>query len=264
MVTNSKIDARYLSHPVFAQLDSYADFYKSLAFSVMNWLPGGIAGALNIDTYVLSSMQGTIESIKDLLTRGRINDAYALMRKYHDSAIINIYANLYLEDNYSLDNFVVQQIDDWVHGRQSLPRFSKMIDYIEKSARMRDVAALLNADETYRTIRKRCDDHMHYNFFAYVLVNDNEIHIDRQSPLDQLTKDIEQIFIQHFAYLFTAKDNYMASSDYLDALEVGEQPEAGSQYFVAPFVQSMFDDVIKAKRPDVAAAIKRNTSMELE
>jgi hypothetical protein len=264
MITNSKIDARYLSHGVFSQLDSYASFYKSLAFGVMNWLPGGIPGTLSIDTYILSSIQGTIESVRVLLTRGRVNDAYALMRKYHDSAIINVYANLYLEDNFSLDNFVVQQIYDWVHGRQSLPRFSKMIDYIEKSDRMKDVADLLNADETYRTIRKRCDDHVHYNFFAYVLVNDNEIHIDRQSPLDQLAKDIEQIFIQHFAYLFTVKDNYMASSDYLDALEIGEQPEQGSQYFVAPFVQRMFDGVIKTKRPDVAAIIKRNTAMELE
>jgi len=56
----------------------------------------------------------------------------------------------------------------------------------------------------------------------------------------------------------------MASSDYLDALEVGQQPEEGSQYFVAPFVQQAFDKVIKVKRPDVAAAIKRNTAMVLE
>ena len=186
------------------------------------------------------------------------------MRKYHDSAIINVYANLYLEDNFSLDNLVVQQIDDWVNGRQSLPRFSTMIDYIEESDRMKDIVELLNADETYRTIRKRCDDHMHYNFFAYVLLNDNEVHVDRQQPLDLLAKDIEQIFIQHFTYLFSVKDNYMASSDYLDALEVGERPEEGSQYFVAPCVQSMFDTLIKIKRPKVAAAIKHNTVMKLE
>lgn len=264
MITNSEIDARYLNHPVFAQLDSYAGFYKSLSFSVMNWLPSGVKGAMSIDTYVLSSIQGTIESIKDTLTRGRINDAYALMRKYHDSAIINVYANLYLADNFSLDNLVVQQIDDWVKGRQSLPRFPEMINYIEKSDRMKSIVDLLNVDETYRSIRTRCDDHMHYNFFAYVLLNDNEVHVDRQQPLDLLAKDIEQIFIQHFAYLFTARDNYMMSSDYLDALEVGERPEEGSQYFVAPFVQKMFDDLIKVKRPDVAAAIKANTAMELE
>lgn len=264
MITNSKIDARYLSHEVFKQLDTYADFYKFLSFSVMNWLPGGISGALNIDTYVLSSIQGTIESIRDTLKHGRINDAYALMRKYHDSTVINVYANLYLEDNFSLDNFVVRQIDDWVKGRQSLPRFNTMIAYIEQADRMKDVAELLNADETYRSIRKRCDDHMHYNFFAYALLNDKEVHVDRQQPLDQLAKDIELIFLQHFTYLFTAKDNYMASSDYLDALEVGEQPEEGSQYFVAPFVQRVFDEIIKVKRPDVAATIKRNTAMVLE
>ncbi len=264
MITNSKIDANYLNHEVFSQLDSYANFYKSLAFSVMNWLPSGISGALNIDTYVFSSIQGTIESIRETLKSGRVNDAYALVRKYHDSATINVYANLYLEEKFSLDNFVVQQIDDWAKGRQSLPRFKDMINYIEKSKRMKEIVELLNADEVYRAIRGRCDDHMHYNFFAYILLNDNEVRVDRQQPLDQLAKDIEQIFLQHFAYLFTIKDNYMMSSDYLDALEIGERPEEDSQYFAAPFVQQIFDEVVKAKRPDVATAIKRNTAMQLK
>lgn len=264
MVKTKEIDKQYLGHEVFIQLDTYADFYKSLAFSVVNWVPGGIPGALSIDTYVLSSIQGTIESIRDTLKQGRINDAYALVRKYHDSTVINVYSNLYLENNFSVDNFVVRQIDDWVKGKKSLPRFSAMITYIEKDDRMKDVMKLLNADETYRNIRKRCDDHMHYNYFTYVMLNDSDIHVDRQQHLDQLANDIQQIFIQHFAYLFTVKDHYMTSSDYLDALEIGEQPEVGSQYFVAPFVQEIFDSIMKAKRPDVVAAIKRNTSMQLE
>lgn len=264
MITNSEIDARYLSNEIFVQLESYSSFYESLAFTVMNWLPSGVTWALSVDTYVLSSIQGTIESIIDILKQGRINDAYALTRKYHDSAIINVYANLYLEDNFSLNNLVVKQIDEWVSGKQSLPRYQDMIRYIEESDRLKDMAKLLNTGKTYHTIRKHCDDQMHYNFFAAVLLNDNKVHVDRQQPLHQLAVDIEQIFIQHFALLFTVKDHYMSSSDYLDALEVGMQPEEGSQYFVAPFVQTMFDTLIKVKRPDVAAVIKENTVMQLE
>jgi hypothetical protein len=76
--------------------------------------------AINFDTYLYSSVQGTLESITAILRSGRINDAYALLRKYHDSALINIYASLYLRDHFSIDNFVVEQIDNWLQARRNL------------------------------------------------------------------------------------------------------------------------------------------------
>jgi hypothetical protein len=55
----------------------------------------------------------------------------------------------------------------------------------------------------------------------------------------------------------------MMSSDYLDALECGMQPEEGSQYWAAPFIQKTFDEVITPRRPDIMAVIKANTAMQL-
>ena len=55
----------------------------------------------------------------------------------------------------------------------------------------------------------------------------------------------------------------MGSSDYVDALDCGVEPEPDSQYWVAPFVQSIFDEVISKYRPDIAQTIKQNTSMML-
>jgi len=55
----------------------------------------------------------------------------------------------------------------------------------------------------------------------------------------------------------------MMSSDYIDSLECGITPEEGSQYYVAPFVQKIFNDVIKKNRSDLAKIIKSNTSMKL-
>ncbi len=68
----------------------------------------------------------------------------------------------------------------------------------------------------------------------------------------------------HFSYLFYLNDHYMASSDYVDSLDCGLMPEEGSQYFVAPFVQKIFDSVIKKNRMDLAEEIKSKTSMKLE
>ena len=75
---------------------------------------------------------------------------------------------------------------------------------------------------------------------------------------------LENIFILHLSYLFYLNDHYMMSMDYADSMDCGLMPEEGSQYYVAPFIQEIFDTVIKKKRPDLAREIKEGTPMLLE
>ena len=56
----------------------------------------------------------------------------------------------------------------------------------------------------------------------------------------------------------------MMSSDYVDSLDCGLTPEEGSQYWVAPFIQEIFDKVLIPSRPDIAETIKGKTAMKLE
>ena len=84
----------YTEHLIFQQLKYYSDFYNSLSFSIMNWNSMGTKAILNLDTYTFSSIKGTINSITEILSKGRVNDGYALLRKYYDSTIINVYTNL--------------------------------------------------------------------------------------------------------------------------------------------------------------------------
>ena len=41
------------------------------------------------------------------------------------------------------------------------------------------------------------------------------------------------------------------------------QPDEDSQYWVAPFIQEVFDEIIAPRRPDVKAAIKASSAMQL-
>jgi len=59
-------------------------------------------------------------------------------------------------------------------------------------------------------------------------------------------------------------DHYMASGDYIDHLESGQTPPLDCQYWVAPFVQEMFDQVLKAKRMDIAKEIIDSSAMKIE
>ena len=254
----------YTEHPVFTELDRFANFYKLLAMSVFQFVPMGTKAIGSIDTYVYSSMQGTVESIKIILLAGRINDAYALLRKYYDSALINVYSNLYLQDNFSIENFVVEKIHDWLRGKGTLPDYRVMSQYIRVSKTLKPINGLLYRDDKYKRLRDRCNDHTHYNFYRYALLNDNEIHIDNRGQwLDKFRKDAQDIFILHSGYVFFLNDHYMMSSDHLDALECDMQPAENAQYWVAPFIQDIFYEVITPGRPDITAAIKAKSAMQL-
>jgi len=261
----NRLGTGYLQHPVFEQLELYSDFYDYLSFSIMGINPRATKFLVNIDTYINSSIKGTVESIRDILKTGRINDAYALLRKYFDVTTLNIYLDLYFDDNSSLENIMVKQIDDWINGIEKMPDYRIISNYIKKSATLQSITELLDKDDRYKKIRDRCNDNTHYNFFRNLLLNNNEIHNpNRIKYLNLFSSDIENLFIRHLSYLFYLNGYYMMSSDYMDALELGFKPEEDSQYWVAPYVQKIFDKVIKPSRMDLVEEIKWHTPMQLK
>lgn len=263
--TGNGFGKEYTDHKVFEELKIYSEFYGSLSFSIMSKVSQGTNALLNLDTYVYSSIKGTIDSIREILEKGRINDTYALIRKYYDSTFINIYTNLYLQDNFSLDNFIVEKIDKWRIGADSIPEFRVISKYIKESPKLKPINDLLKKDDRYKNLRKRCNDNIHYNFYHNVLLNDNTIHNSNiLKYLDNISFEMRSLFIQHFAYIFYLNDHYFMSSDYIDCLEIGMTPEEDSQYWVASFIQEIFDGVIKLYRPDIANEIKSKTKMKLE
>lgn len=258
------MDEEFVSHPVFEQLSKYSEFYSHLSYSVMPFFTMNSGSFINVDTYVFSSMQGTLESINDILIKGRINDAYALLRKYYDAAIINIYTHLFYDDHFSFENFAVEKIDRWFKGKEQLPNIRTMNSYIQNSKKVAAIYALIHKDKRYSELRERCNDHTHYNFYYNMVLNDNQVHLkNRLSILTRFSKDLENIFIYHLSYLFYIMDIYMMDSYYLDSLDCGVIPEPDSQYIVAPFIQDIFDNVIKKNRMDLANEIIKNTSMKV-
>lgn len=257
-------DDAYQGHPVFNELKAYADFYRRLSTSVFHFPTMGTTAIANIDTYVFSSMQGTLESMINILLTGRINDAYCLLRKYYDSTIINIYSNLYLSNHFSIENFIVAKINDWLHGKEKMPDYRAMSQYVRASDRLKPIRDVLEVDDRYKRIRGRCNDHTHYNFFQYAMLNDNEVHLpSRGKWLSQLAVDAQDILILHLGYLFLLHPHYMMSSDHMDHIECNMPPPEDSQYWVAPFVQKALDQYVSPRRADVITVLKTNTPMHL-
>ncbi|SFL99637.1 hypothetical protein [Halanaerobium salsuginis] len=259
------LNKKYKEHKVFEEIDEYEGFYESLSYSIMNWTTAGTQSIINVDTYLLSSIKGTLNSIKMILKNGQINDSYALLRKYYDSIAINIYINLYLIENNNLEKLFVEKINNWIIEKNQLPPFSEMLNYIKNSSELKEINLLLKKNNLYGKIRDRCNDHLHYNSYKLFLINDEKIYSkERIKYLDQISNDLRNLFILHFIYLFYLKDKYMMSSDYIDRLEVGLTPVEDSQYWVAPFIQKIFDKIIKTNRNDLAKELKSSTYMDLK
>ncbi len=259
------LSEEYNKHEIFIELLEMSKFYNEFSFSIMRFCSLGTKNIINIDTYIMTSISGTLESINDVLKKGRISDAYALLRKYYDMCIINIYVNLYLKDNFSIEKYVVEKIDNWLKGKEKIPEFKEILKYILKSDRLKLIISVLDKNNIYKAIRNRCNDYMHYNYYKNIIINDNTVVINnRIKYLDLFFMDLINIFILHLSLLFFLEDIYMSSSDYIDYLDCGLTPEEGSQYWVAPFIQEIFDKWIKKYRPDIAKIIKNNTNMNLE
>ena len=151
-----------------------------------------------------------------------------------------------------------------MQGKERLPEFRIMSQYIRESPRLAPITALLLVDNRYKRLRYRCNDHTHYNFYRNVLLNDKEILLEgRRKALEEFSNDLRDVLILHVSYMFFANGHYMMPSDYVDCLECGMTPEPDSQYWVAPFVQEIFDQTLIKFRPDIAATIKQHSSMDL-
>jgi len=263
--TSPNLGKDFTEHSVFGQLNDFISFYDTLSYTTMGFVSSGVIGVINLNTYVFSSIKGTLDSIKLVLSNGRINDAYALLRKYYDSTIINIYTNLYVEENSSLEKFIVDKIQNWIKGTDKLPSYREISQYIRNSNRLNPISELIEKNELYKNIRIRCNDHLHYNYYHNIVYNDNQIYLEnRVKYLEIFSNDLKAVFIQHFAYLFYLMDYYMMSTEYVDYLDAGMTPPKDSQYWVASFIQDAFDKWIKPYRPDIAKVILSNTMMHLK
>lgn len=159
---------------------------------------------------------------------------------------------------------MLKKIDKWLKGEERLPGFKEMNELIEKCEDLKSINRIFSKDNRYKHIRDRCNDHIHSNYFQYMQLN-SKINVQNAKVyIEMINNDLLDLLVLHFGYLFTLNGHYMASSDYIDCLDLNIEPEEDSQYWVAPFIQEFFNKYIKIRRPDISKEILDNTCMDLE
>ena len=249
-------------HSIHHDLNEFIEFYDGLSFTVMNFLPLGTKALFNFDTYIYEAMKGTLESILVLVQNGRINDAYALLRKFFDISLINVYVNLYLKREYTVDKFVVEKVQNWLSGQEKIPEYKVIRSYIA-SSELKYIQKELSKFP-YREIRERCNDHMHYNFFNNLMMNTHVFGSEKNKKLDLFSKDIRYVVLLNISYIFYLNPHYMSSGDIFDYLDSYSDIPEEMQYQVAPYIQNIFKILIDKEAVSIGQMIRKNTNMRLD
>lgn len=274
-----KVSAEFKQHRIHGEMDQSAEFYEILGDLVSGGVSMTWAFIGNIDTQFFAALSGTIESMKAVLQVGRVADAYTLLRRFREAGLLQLYFMVRIAERKerfadiswdldgedflaqlereALDGLWVTEIEDWLTGQARSPAVRCLSKKIKESPACKQLNSLFDGG-LYKQIVDRLNDHVHTNFFLNLRTNDLSASFELQmTMLEMFAHDFRHIVIQHVAYVFSFHGEYMASSDFVDHLELGLEPPIDSQYSVAPFIQKMFDDIVTRYRPDVTEILKQ-------
>lgn len=278
----------FASHAMFKELDVCYDAYDALAGLVFGFITPSTTVFGNIDSYFLDSLAGTVESMSSVLRAGRISDAYTLLRRFRETSLLQVYVLVrheerqerlgeLLNDSFATDSeeflkglqdvalqgIYVEEVEKWLRGETSPPKLRMDSESLARPGILEQVRTL--ADQTrHKEIVDRCNNHVHLGSFQHLWANASHRPDVLLFWLEQFAQDYRDLVSWHLAHVLAVRPMYMASSDYIDALDCGVEPEEDSQYWVAPIVQQLFDEVITPHNPSVTEFLKENTSMELK
>lgn len=261
----------YTEHPIFEDIDLMMDAYDFLSYNSFGFMPDGLPGEwINYETYIFSSLKGTLESMKMLLESAHINDAFAVLRKYFDEIMIAVFYVVYCQDQIKVNIdkllYTVQKLKDWKDGKAKSPRYDAIIKYLKRSKSFSDLMSkfVFEKDKGFGKIRSYLDDNMHINRYILMLNNDNELHNERRvNLLNRFHQYLNSIFSFHFASVIFTTSHYLMATDYRDCLECDMAPPEDSQNWVAPIGQDAFNKFIEPM-PSIAEFLKKNTYLEFE
>ncbi len=272
----------YDEHPIFQNLLDIMSFYETLSYSNYNPVeyPGLISKSkvFSTSTYVFGSLAGTIESVHLLLRYGRCNDAIALIRKYCDTIILDIYLRLLTKElnekvlmQASLQSIENNEVTKWIDstGRLFDEKKTKIV-YSKISKSHPELTKLFNLKDSkalYKKLKDICNDNMHNNYFFTFMANDANIIKAREDIRNVMLKNahiaIKYFFSIHFAFIYCADCSYMMASNYIDHLDLNTQPPEGSERWLANSVLTAFK-IVKSIKPKVAKYLISLDLMDLE
>ena len=255
----------YQNHRVFREIEEYRDFYEKIAYTCFRFVPTGITGIVNYESYIFESLRGTLDSIQLLLKAGQLTDAFALVRKYYDDVLIEIYFDVVRKEKFDwMSNKPVQDVDNWLKREQWIPRVEKILIVLKESETTSELYPFFGWDTYLKKNRGALDSTVHTSRFSNMLMNCKDVaNVNRIQQLNNVSTLLKQMFTIHLAFIFHLNGHYLMATDYSEYLDVGLTPPEGLEKKMAPYTQEAFDKYIKPHEK-LALFIKERCSLNIE
>lgn len=254
----------YFEHQVFSDIESMREFYDDLTMGCFTFIPTGTSAVLNYASYVYSAIEGTLDSMDTLLKKGRINDAYVLVRKMFDDILVEIYIDVVRKEKYDwMEKRIVEDAESWLKGRIRIPKIKLLLKFLQDTNCTKDIYPYFGWETYLKNNRELLDDSVHSNRYSRLLLNCSDVAIpDREKHLQNIDIVLKQIFTIHISFIFHLNPEYLMSSDYMDYINTGETPPKGCENWIAPYAQKTFDKYIKP-HDSLAKFIKGTCHLEI-
>jgi hypothetical protein len=238
----------YSEHAIFTDLACYQSLYQALGSNAFDWASyKSVSKHHSFDTndwprfYIMSF---TFDSLHLVLQAGRINDAYALSRKYADLIVICLY--IIFNSVNPTDQFK-DAFKTWLNNPKPLENPWKLSilsteDYVVGQA-SEQVKQIINLRKDTEDAMKLCNAHIHLIDYSYGIFNLDGKRFDQWTDLlDELQEHLRSLVLAHTAYLFSLRANYLLK------LAVRRIDET----VIDPIVIGYIDTILKPNKPELA------------
>lgn len=238
-------------------------------------------GILELRGESISAVENTVKSIEFCCLMGHFADAYTLLRKYRDDVMQYLYItsvmasfrNMNEEEAIKYEAENKEELDAialWLKNELNVPEQRKLRkDYFDaskyKKNLMKNPTVKILFQKYLEGLWKKVDrvlnDYVHTNGRGYVLQNygRGEKYLNKRKQLIMVLREITSILIAVLAFI----DPYqLRSSDYVDALDMGLEPDPDSVTWVMPGVVNHIDKYFPKIHPDLIDFIEENNQAE--
>lgn len=221
-----------------------------------------------LPTKIYNSVVKTLQSIIGCCEHGNIADAYTLLRKYRDDLFFYLYLIVISENSdFYIDKKTNTQeiyVEKWLKNELSNLKITEILKYVSYSSKAKEGIIKYNLKDSFDKIGKNLNNFVHSNGVDYYNQN---YYLYPEGELKSLTErfvnDLKYITMSFLFILSIIKNICIMSTDYIDALDFGDKPVKGSQYWVATFVSDFINKNGKLLDDNCKEYLREITGMEI-
>ena len=191
---------------------------------------------------IITSIELTVGNIITCCECICIADANTLLRKFRDDLFFYLYIVVF-DSNKAVAPLhntakMEENISRWIQNGLDNLYIQDMLKAIGTSPQLKNAVTTYKLNESFSAIRKRLNDFVHGNGYAYYNRNINAYKDDECCQYIKILSDDLKYITMIFMFLLILCSPLSAmSTDYIDYLDCGENPPEDSQYWVAPFIE---------------------------